>query len=650
MSIKSPFGSALPFELQNRKKNNNPDALVTPNQPQKKRFGSALPSYDVGTPYVPEDQVAQIHKGEEVVPADQNPNNPDNLVATDAKPSAFGSVSAVAPAKEVDEGNVKRIPKLYGPQQTQDDKNRALIQADKEEASKKGDLVSLGNAVLAERHAMPETGLGTAAAPVSPLGSAMPRYTGPNAIGTTAPAPGELISPKAAATDEALFNAPKTQEEVKARKAELRAQILDAESHGDHVGAGNAKVALEELNRFSPWGTALNHPGFLGKVAHVASRIGNAAGDIFDPAAMTLIPGTDLHNAAKERSAFGEVNFGNEQAEKEALAKLQSAEADAKRADINSPKGTPEEITLRDLMTGGPNGTPRINPDTQKPYSYLEAYGAISQAKADTKLSPANTPLGANVDSLNKTLTDRFQVLNPGKPLPAQYQLPANATQADYERVDKALEQVEKATGTKAQQDTVNEMRREAEQAQKDKQSAATEQKAVAAVDKAYVQPANTVEKSFQMMNNAYQEYEAARAQGKSLPTGAQSMLALSTHLSTTFGNVKGARVTKDMIAEHLGARGISDKALVAVQKLTNGDVLSPDQWDAFHELIAESRNLSWNGAVREAARKNVPIDFLPDDLTAVKIPGHNPAVIPNSSLPAFKRKYPNGQQLSTER
>jgi hypothetical protein len=124
------------------------------------------------------------------------------------------------------------------------------------------------------------------------------------------------------------------------------------------------------------------------------------------------------------------------------------------------------------------------------------------------------------------------------------------------------------------------------------------------------------VEKSYDMMDNAYKEYEAARAQGKELPTGAPSMLALSTHLSTTFGNVKGARITKDMIAHHLGARGVSDKALVAFQRLTNGDVLAPDQWDAFHQLIKESRKLSWQTAVKEADRKHIPVDFLPTDLS----------------------------------
>jgi hypothetical protein len=145
--------------------------------------------------------------------------------------------------------------------------------------------------------------------------------------------------------------------------------------------------------------------------------------------------------------------------------------------------------------------------------------------------------------------------------------------------------------------------------------TAADNEKTIAAHDKAYVQPAEQVEKSYQMMNQAYNEYQGAAAQGKDLPTGAQSMVALSTHLATTFGNVKGSRITKDMIQEHLGARSVSDAATVAVQKLTNGDVLSPAQWSAFHDLISNSRRLSWQTAATEANRKAIPTNFLPPDL-----------------------------------
>ncbi len=130
---------------------------------------------------------------------------------------------------------------------------------------------------------------------------------------------------------------------------------------------------------------------------------------------------------------------------------------------------------------------------------------------------------------------------------------------------------------------------------------------------------AQDTEKSFGMFQNAYGEFQAAQAAGKKLPTGAQSMVALSTHLGTTFGNVKGSRITKDMIKEHLGARSISDDALVATQKLTNGDVLSPAQWKAFGQMISESRNLTWDNTATNAHYIGLPADFLPADYVAAK-------------------------------
>lgn len=132
-------------------------------------------------------------------------------------------------------------------------------------------------------------------------------------------------------------------------------------------------------------------------------------------------------------------------------------------------------------------------------------------------------------------------------------------------------------------------------------------------IDKTYVKPANDVEKSYQMFMDAYNNRNNAK-------TGAESMLALSTHLTTTFGNVKGARITKDMIEHHLGARNISDSAQVAIQKLTTGDVLSANQWDAFKGLISQSRNLSWDTVQKEAKRRGVDVSgSLPDDLKGGK-------------------------------
>lgn len=51
--------------------------------------GSSTPSYDVGTPWVPNDQLAMIHKGEMIVPADNNPLNKLGSSNTSSSSSAL---------------------------------------------------------------------------------------------------------------------------------------------------------------------------------------------------------------------------------------------------------------------------------------------------------------------------------------------------------------------------------------------------------------------------------------------------------------------------------------------------------------------------------------------------------------------------------
>lgn len=131
------------------------------------------------------------------------------------------------------------------------------------------------------------------------------------------------------------------------------------------------------------------------------------------------------------------------------------------------------------------------------------------------------------------------------------------------------------------------------------------------------VTPALATEQTYRLSSNVYNEYQKLRAQGKDFPTGAQSVQMLSNHIANTFGNVKGARVTKDMISQHLGARSISDSAQVAVQKLFNGDTLSPKQWDAYFSLVGQTRDEKWRSILDDAEALGRPLDYIafPQDL-----------------------------------
>lgn len=81
-------------------------------------------------------------------------------------------------------------------------------------------------------------------------------------------------------------------------------------------------------------------------------------------------------------------------------------------------------------------------------------------APKEKPLVEGEMPLGQRIPQLNQMLTSRYQILHPGKPLPAQYGLPPNATQKDYDRIDKGLEAEERAQGNLSQQAVASEMRR----------------------------------------------------------------------------------------------------------------------------------------------------------------------------------------------
>lgn len=401
----------------------------------------------------------------------------------------------------------------------------------------------------------------------------------------------------------------------------IPAQPIPASNNPMEIPAIDTKSAAA----VSPTFTTVPHRGALASLwadrsnihnpaARILAKIGNTAANAIDigagtlaPAIASRIPGTTANAEAEDR-----INE-RKQAQEASVEKTQAdaKEANARADALATPKeATPEEAAYKSLST-------QVNPDTGKPYTPYEAYQKVKNTAEKTP-SPEQDAYQFFIKQ-GMTPADAYkQVKALGEKPPAEK---ATAEQLRSQIVE-AENKGDTATAKKLQQqlkdiDPMGQQRIVIQQQNAERQEDNATRKDIATHDKAYVQPAEQVEKSYQMMDHAYQEYKQAAAQGKELPTGAQSMLALSTHLSTTFGNVKGSRVTKDMIHEHLGARSISDDALVAIQKLTNGDQLSPAQWDAFHDLISQSRKLSWDTAVKEANRKKIPVDFLPPDLKA---------------------------------
>jgi hypothetical protein len=80
----------------------------------------------------------------------------------------------------------------------------------------------------------------------------------------------------------------------------------------------------------------------------------------------------------------------------------------------------------------------------------------LNQNKFDVEHGPLSQD---QAQQLNQAFTQRYQIMNPGKPVPQSFQLGQNATMDDFNRIDKLMESTEKAQQTQAQQAATNAMR-----------------------------------------------------------------------------------------------------------------------------------------------------------------------------------------------
>jgi hypothetical protein len=188
---------------------------------------------------------------------------------------------------------------------------------------------------------------------------------------TTASALPSTVMPSAPAPtgiDTSLLDAPKRSlEGFQSREAEPRNLSLNTTAGGpailDRPGTSGEQADIIARSRDEaahPWGTPENHPGALGKLAHVAARIGNIAGNIVAPATMANIPGTDLYkrreeNLARERQAGAETRETAREAveqrpeiaeaQGELRAQLQAEKDRAAMEREKSKEGSAETVT-----------------------------------------------------------------------------------------------------------------------------------------------------------------------------------------------------------------------------------------------------------------------------------------------------------------
>lgn len=376
--------------------------------------GTGIPHYKLGTAYVPEDQMAILHEGEAVVPAEDNPNNQEGAPTGFGGP-VFSNPEHVKPQMDTEpaphepqklsggaEMNTEMAPlggakmDTANPQQNQietvgqeasakvphtmtgtaqmgdkplqvvpEDQTKKLskqheqIQLSKSEAAEKGDLVGLGTALIQERE-FNKTGPMQEVMKAASSANAFPEYTGPNAKGSKAPEAGKAIDPKFAAEDEFMY-----------KMKSYNEGIQNARDKGTPEGdmeAGHLERAKLEFQKQHPWGSAGNHPGVLGKIGHVLGAIGNVAGEALAPGVTAAIPGSRLNREVQDQQAQQDIRQGSDE-------QLQSAQA---TKATQEPVSKPQDQLAQNKLDAE-NKLKQLQAQLQNPATTLEQKQAIQQ-------------------------------------------------------------------------------------------------------------------------------------------------------------------------------------------------------------------------------------------------------------------------------
>lgn len=365
-----------------------------------------LPSYQEGGT-VPEDQVAKLHEGEEVLPPEEaeqyrrehpekeegapvgfpgmvlpNPKGIEPVLDTDIKPETEKITGGAkmntdnAPAK-TPEGNVSNPEKV-----NMSASGTEISTKEAPKAKPFGQLVD----EQAEQKATEKTAAAQAAQPPMAVPEEKPKMTGghlladewlkrnvlpsiklpeekterPTYGGPGKPvAQGEAVPAKQLKQDEYKYNV----QQLQKQHQDALAAFAKTGDPRDQLRADATSRALMEYQKANPWGSAANHPGIGGKIAHYGSLIGNIAGDVAIPSVMMNIPGTDLNKKVQAQGVEKRI-----ETEVPEVTKREAAEKETEGKPLTNP-----EATYKDLMTGGPNGGPKPNPDTGAPFTAQEA-------------------------------------------------------------------------------------------------------------------------------------------------------------------------------------------------------------------------------------------------------------------------------------
>lgn len=392
------------------------------------------------------------------------------------------------------------------------------------------------------------------------------------------------------------------------------------------------QLALSDYKRAHPEGSAISSDlGTWGKIKHGLALAGNVAGDILDPGAMERIPGTQLHEQA-ERNAW---TAGIGEAAKNALTNAE-AESWSKMVPITGPNGETQYVPERFAGTLGAAGERGQVSERNTDVNAQTRAEDVAAQQAGANQRTAETQAGAAAREQPKTVvmydkdpseggklyqyaydpqTKQFKQLNPAPPTAASLGLFGSVQPLFNPQTGEMIGTFNTKSGamnplTAGQQAGVAAMGGGATGAGPQTATGERLQNTKAnQFNTQYVNPANQAEQQYQRAT------EAVNAYNNNPKTGAAAMVLFAQHLGTTLGGIKGAAIGEGAQKMHQDAIGLEDRASRFVDYLKTGQPLSANQVRDFYSLIQQTRTLQWETTAREAARRKMPIDFLPSDV-----------------------------------
>jgi hypothetical protein len=311
-------------------------------------------------------------------------------------------------ASESTEAQVKETP----PEERGTPQERAAIQKDKQDAMGQGvdGFVKLGTALIHQNALSPtpkEFNQGSEDKGTLEQGMATPKEFGQGA----APQPG-LKPIGGAPTTAAPPTTPATPPVPMDHKAtlanydkEIQAAMDQATPEGQERAALLQK-AKDNYLKSTPYGSATNHPGFLGKLGHVASKLGNIAGDVIAPGVMAAIPGTDIYKAgglaAHNQAATSAIDENTKrQAEENKPEKTGTGPATAEQVQDYQQRIANSGLSGPALATYGKAPAGSTVAELDKRFEEATKLRGMNQKDADTKI--------AEQDRLDKAAETKFQ-------------------------------------------------------------------------------------------------------------------------------------------------------------------------------------------------------------------------------------------------